>query len=157
MKRAGAAVVRGVQDVGRRDALGTRQRSDDAIVLGKQEHAAGIEEDRLRRTVLVHVVSLSRMPRRVRLRMWLHSPATAPPCSAGGIGISREQMAQTLARFRARVNSARVVAWSRSPTSTGAFPANARACVPSSTMPSLKQARTSYQSIADRSREDSDA
>ena len=52
-------------------------------------------------------------------------------------------------RASARANSPSVIAWSRSPIACGALPAQARACVPSSTMPSLKQASTAYHSIAD--------
>src|SRR6201999_1248157 len=49
-------------------------------------------------------------------------------------------------------NSRTVASCSRSPTSFGALPALARAFVPSSTMPSLKQASTVYQVTCDRSR-----
>ena len=55
-------------------------------------------------------------------------------------------------RLAALANSPSVVAWRRSPTPLSAFPAHARAWVPSRTIPHLKQARTVYQSMADRSR-----
>ena len=57
----------------------------------------------------------------------------------------------------ARAKSPSVMAWSRSPVARGALPAQARACVPSSTMPSLKHARTTYQPIVERSRSDRSA
>src|SRR6516225_5974909 len=52
----------------------------------------------------------------------------------------------------ARSNRCTVAAWSWSPTSFSALPAQARASVPSMTMPSLKQASTVYQVMFDRSR-----
>ena len=60
-------------------------------------------------------------------------------------------------RVPARPNNDKVIACRCSPTARSAFPAHARAYVPSRTIPSFKHASTTYQAIADRSRADRSA
>ena len=67
--------------------------------------------------------------------------------SFGQLGIHSDSIKRS-----ARSNRCTVAAWSWSPTAFSALPANARANVPSMTMPSLKQASTVYQVMWDRSR-----
>jgi hypothetical protein len=40
----GGAVVRVVEDLGRRGVLASRERSADGVVIGQEEHAADVEE-----------------------------------------------------------------------------------------------------------------
>jgi len=105
----------------------------------------------------VEVQAVIRQPRDPRVE-WAHTAALAEdrPTHVAAVGEVPEPVHLAVRHpcinACARSKRPSVIACSSSPVAVGALPAQARACVPSRTMPSLKQAMTVYQRMADRSR-----